>query len=401
MKVLMVFHAPPFPPDIGPSRRHYHVLMEVMKRHDVHVLSLGTKDDRERLLAHTGLPPSRVIFVAGDRTRPRKALRSAMYLMTARSDFRRLRLGALQRHLDRLTCPNAFDVVYFSTAMLGCYRLPGSVPLVGDTHNVEHDNLARAAAAAPEPWRRLHFRAQAVLTRREERAHLQKFDIVCATSSRDRELLMRAAPRARVEVIPNGIDLDKYAAPIVDGHERGRILFTGLMSYYPNQHAVLRFVRHVWPLVQTRVPGARFVVAGADPPSSIRALASDQIEVTGRVPDVRPFYSRASAFAVPLSIGGGTRVKVLEAMAMGVPVVSTSLGCEGLDVVDGRSVLLADSDRAMADALVRVLQVPALTASLRAHGATVAKSYDWRRIGTLLDAVIRTAAALPGPCRAH
>lgn len=86
---------------------------------------------------------------------------------------------------------------------------------------------------------------------------------------------------------------------------------------------------------------------------------------------------------------------------MGVPVVSTSLGCEGLDVVDGRSVLLADSDRAMADALVRVLQVPALTASLRAHGATVAKSYDWRRIGTLLDAVIRTAAALPGPCRAH
>jgi glycosyltransferase involved in cell wall biosynthesis len=109
------------------------------------------------------------------------------------------------------------------------------------------------------------------------------------------------------------------------------------MSYYPNVHAVLRLVRGILPLVRERVPHARVVVAGADPPASICALAGEAVEITGRVADIRPCYAQAHALVVPLAIGGGTRVKVLEALAIGVPVVSTTVGCEGLDVNDGES----------------------------------------------------------------
>ncbi|HTI38147.1 MAG TPA: glycosyltransferase [Vicinamibacterales bacterium] len=409
MKILMVFHAPPYPPDIGPSRRHYHVLMETVARHDVTVLSLGSPVDRTALLDHTRLDPSRVHFVRGDRTPTRKALRAATCLATARSDFCRLRRKGVQRRLDRLMAAESFDVVYFSTVMLGCYRLPRGVPLVGDTHNVEHDNLARAASTAPEGWRRLYYRVQAALTKREERVHLRKFQIVCATSARDRDVLKRLAPEASVRIVPNGIDLQKYSLRGDTGTERGLILFTGLMSYYPNVHAVLRFAKDVFPLIARRVPAARFVVVGANPPATIRALASDRIEITGRVPDVRPYYARASVAVVPLSIGGGTRVKVLESMATGVPVVSTALGCEGLDVAHEHSVLLADSDQALADAVVRVLRSPVLASSLSSHGREVAVRYDWKRIAPVFDDIVHAAAARGAPtmqstagaCRAY
>jgi glycosyltransferase involved in cell wall biosynthesis len=395
MKVLMVFHAPPYPPDIGPSRRHYHVLTETMRRHEVTVLSVGSAADRDRLLDHTGLDRARVRFVNADRSRARKLIRASGCLLSGRSDFGRLRLPAMQRALDAAVSAERFDAVYCSTVMLGCYRLPRRIPLVGDTHNVEHDALARAAAAAPERWRRWHFAVQAALTRREERRHLRKFDVVCATSFRDRELFRRLAPGLRVEVVPNGIDLEKYTPPAAQRREPGLLLFIGLMSYYPNQHAVLRFVRQVLPRIRERMPQARLMIVGADPPARIRALACDSVHVTGWVPDVRPYYARAHVSVVPLWIGGGTRVKVLESMAMGVPVVSTSLGCEGLDVENERSVLMADGDAALTAAIVRVLRTPTLALSLSEHAREVAAAYDWRDVGRTLDDVLRTGGRQP------
>jgi glycosyltransferase involved in cell wall biosynthesis len=169
------------------------------------------------------------------------------------------------------------------------------------------------------------------------------------------------------------------------------MLFTGLMSYYPNQHGVLRFVECVLPRIVARVPHARLQIVGANPPASVRALTSPHVEVTGRVADVRPYYARAEAVVVPLWIGGGTRVKALEAMAMGVPIVSTPLGCEGLEVRDGRSVMIGDSDDALADRAVAVLTQPALRSALVAEAFPVAEEYDWRRVGLALEAVFRRA----------
>ena len=172
------------------------------------------------------------------------------------------------------------------------------------------------------------------------------------------------------------------------------MLFTGLMSYYPNQHGILRFTERVLPLVRARVPYARLRIVGANPSAAVRALASDHVEVTGRVPDVRPAYARADVSVVPLWIGGGTRVKALEAFAMGVPVVSTPLGCEGLDVRDGRSVLIGRTDEELADAIVALMTRPALRSALVAEGLAVADEYDWRRVGLALEAAFRRARRL-------
>jgi glycosyltransferase involved in cell wall biosynthesis len=397
VKILMAFHAPPYPPDIGPSRRHYHVLAETLKRHDVTVLSLGTPDDAAAFDERFGARVTHRAFVANSHKTAVNAVRCGWYLATGRSDFHRLRRRAFQQALDAVD-PRQFDLAYFSTTMLGCYRLPARLPLVGDTHNIEHDNLARASRETREPWRRGFYRLQARYTRREELAYASRFSIVCTTSERDRALLSALAPGVATSVVPNGIDLEKYRRPFGAAPKPGELLFTGLMSYYPNQHGVVRFTERVLPLVRARVPHARLRIVGANPPAAVRALASDHVEVTGRVPDVRPAYARADVAVVPLWIGGGTRVKALEAMAMGVPVVSTPLGCEGLDVRDGRSVLIGGSDEALADAVVSVMTRPAQRSALVAEGLALADEYDWRRVGLALEAVFRRARrAVNGP----
>jgi polysaccharide biosynthesis protein PslH len=395
MRILMAFHAPPYPPDIGPSRRHYHVLTETLKRHDVTMLSLGTADDREAFAGRFGDRQIPHVFIPNVRGAALNAARCGWFMATGRSDFHRLRRRAFQRALDDLVSADRFDLAYFSTTMLGCYRLPPHLPLVGDTHNIEHDNLRRAARHSSEAWRRAFYRTQASLTRREEIAYASRFSIVCTTSDRDRRLLS-ALVSVPTAVVPNGIDLEKYRRPADAVPVPGSILFTGLMSYYPNQHGVRRFVERVLPQVIARVPHARLRIVGANPPADVQALRSSSVEVTGRVDDVRPSYATAEACVIPLWIGGGTRVKALEAMAMGVPIVSTRLGCEGLNVGDGRSVLLADSDDALADGLVRVLTDQSLRGRLVAGASTVVPDYDWRRVGLALDEVFRAAARSVG-----
>jgi glycosyltransferase involved in cell wall biosynthesis len=399
MNILMVFHAPPYPPDLGPSRRHYHELTALLERgHRVSVLSYGDEVDERQFRDRFGEQCAHVRFVPLHPSAIGKALTRCWCMARARSDFARFNTRRFQRALDAMIASADYDLISFSTTMLGSLRLPAGIPLVGDTHNVEFDNLRRAFRETRHPILREYFRVQAALTRREEVAFARRFDLVCATSERDRDVLLAAVPEARVEVIPNGIDLEAHRRRHVV-RERGTILFTGLMSYYPNAHGIRRFLLEVFPRIVARMPHARVLVVGADPPAALRRLAGGPVTITGYVPDVRPFFERAGVYVIPLRIGGGTRVKALQAMAMGVPIVSTPLGCEGLNVADEKEVLFADAPAEFADAVVRVLQQDDVRDGLVQRAAERVREYEWSRVGDRLNDVFTAAAVRPAPVR--
>lgn len=386
----MVMHAPPCPPDLGPARRHFHELEQFLSRgHTVTVLSYGTADNEARFAECFGRRVARARFVPLHRSPVEKTCRRLWHLACGRSDLARLGTSAMQRALDEIVAADDFDVAWFSTTMLGAMRLPQHIPLVGDTHNVEFDNLRRAFEQAPPGPLREYFRIQTARTRREETAYARKFDVVCTTSGRDRAVLQAAAPGVRVEVVPNGVDLEAHQ-PRSGAGAHGTLVFTGLMNYYPNAHGMRWFVDEILPRVHADVPWARVLIVGAHPPPDITCVRPG-VSVTGYVPDVRPYIASAQAFVVPLKIGGGTRVKVLQAMAMGVPVVSTSVGVEGLGIRGCEHALVADDAEGFARAVVRLLESPAVGWRLARRAADHVRHFDWTRIGERLEHVAFSA----------
>jgi glycosyltransferase involved in cell wall biosynthesis len=234
--------------------------------------------------------------------------------------------------------------------VLGC-------PSVLFTHNVEAEIFARHVQVARDPlarwvWRDQHRKMQAF-----ERATLARFDRIIAVSERDREILTRDYGARDVSVIPTGVDLEAftYAEP----EPRPRVVFAGSMDWMANIDGIAYFMDEVWPKVAAAVPEAEMTVVGRSPQAQLVERARGlRWTFTGRVDDIRPHVRGAAAYVIPLRVGGGTRIKAFEAMAMGVPVVSTAVGVEGLDIVPGRHFLLGDTAEAMASGLVRLLTEP-------------------------------------------
>lgn len=388
MHVLFVFHASPCPPEIGPGRRHYHLVTEALKHHEVSVLSRGAAVERKAFLREFGGRCQEVVFIDDASPRWTRVLLRLWYTLTIRNNFRFASDRRLQGELDRILAAQKIDIVYFSTLLLGFCRVPIEVPAVSDTHNVEHDYFRRAASETANPLRKLYYYLQAAGTRRDEIAFGQRCRAVFATSARDAGLLQEMLPGQRVDVIPNGIDLDRLI-PSDRRAEPATLIFTGLMSYYANEHGIGWFLDRIFPLIQREVPSVRVLVVGARPPRWLIRRASEQIEVTGYVPDVKPYFARAQVCVVPLKIGGGTRVKVLEAMALRRPVVATSLGCEGLCVQHEKTALVADEPLAFAEATIRLLRDGDLVERITVEAyRTVQARYSWDRIGRKLSGVL-------------
>jgi len=199
-------------------------------------------------------------------------------------------------------------------------------------------------------------------------------------SGADRRLLLAANGSLRVEVSPNGVDTNHYR-PLPDSGNTAEMLFIGNMGYQPNADAALYFCTEILPLIRRRSADSKLWIVGIGPEASVRRLAGNGVFVTGGVPDVVPYYMRSKVCVVPLRAGSGTRLKILEAMALGRAVVSTSKGCEGLDVVDGEHILIADDSKEFAEQTVRLLTNNELRATIAARAREfVVASYDWDMI---------------------
>ena len=295
--------------------------------------------------------------------------------------------------LHALLAATEFDTVQLvSVHLIEYLNLIRAVPrrpaVIMDWHNIESELMFRYAAQTSNWVRRAIARRTAVLLQGVERRAIDNCDGITVVSERERTQLRACHPNANVHVVRNGMDCASYSCPDRRTAAPETLLFVGSMDYYANVDAVTGFVREVWPELSKRNPGLTFVIAGSKPTAAVRALASDRVRVTGTVDDIRPFYRTATVVVVPLRVGGGTRLKILEAMAAGVPVVSTRLGAEGLTVEDGKTIRLADSAGEMVISIDRLLHHEVERAALaRAASALVRRTYDWNVIGRELYGV--------------
>lgn len=262
------------------------------------------------------------------------------------------------------------------------------------THNVEAEIFERHALTTrgtPMGW---VWASQAAKMRRYEREAMQRYTRIVAVSERDAKKLAADSGRAEVDVIPTAVDLDffSWAPPAAATAQAPTVAFTGSMDWAANVDGVEFFLGEVWPLVLGQIPDARFVVIGRNPPASLQrqASATQGVELTGFVDDVRPHMRGAQAFVIPLRVGGGTRIKAFEAMAMGCPVVSTAIGIEGLEVEPDRHYLLRDTPAELAQGVVAVLT----DASLRQSLSTQARQVVEQRFGHLAAARVFEAICL-------
>jgi glycosyltransferase involved in cell wall biosynthesis len=272
------------------------------------------------------------------------------------------RTPAARLAVQRTLLPEAFDIVVFDFVHAAVLRPPDiDMATVCFTHNVEAEIFARHAEQARSALMRAVWSTQSQKMQRFEAQALRRFTSVIAVSERDAACFRERYGIVEPAVIPTGVDLQFFAwsaPPPVGVDTPPTVVFTGSMDWSANIDGVDNFLERVWPLVLKRAPSARFVVVGRSPPSALveRGRTTGGVTFTGFVDDVRPYVQRAHVFVIPLRVGGGTRIKAFEAMAMGCPVVSTAIGVEGLAVRPEEHYLLRNGAEEMADAIVALLE---------------------------------------------
>ena len=392
MKILFVCHTPLFPVDSGVVRRNAHILREATRGHEVSVLVLGSGHDEAGFRQNIGQYCRTTLKVDVHNIGWRRVLRVCLYIITGRPWVRHWHRAKVQGAIDKLCKDSSPDIVHLTTPLLRLYRYPSTARIVADAHNVEYDNLRRVAQQARSPLRKLLFFAFAWRLRTEEMRTTQSVDLLLTVSERDRGLFRALAPHTRSAVVANGVDLQEFSPTPRQRHARS-LVFVGMMNYHPNDAGIQYFLRHTFPLIRKEIPDVRLTIVGGNPSQTVRASASAQVRVTGLVPDVRPFMDEAEVLIVPLYAGGGTRLKLLEAMAVGIPAVSTTIGCEGLAVRDGEHLLIADTAEAFARAVVRLLIDQPLRESLALRATQlVYSSYGWEKIGETLRSLYGSVA---------
>lgn len=399
---MRVLHFAPrvcWPLDTGAKLRNYHLARVLSEQTDITLLAFTDREaqsiaDLERFY-------EQVITVRRDAGYTRsKILRGAL----GRTPLPVLNYttDSMKRALESVLSKQEFDVVQVESIHLMAYlsimRAARHRPLIiCDWHNIESELMRRYAEREPSLLRRAYARKTARLMSECERRALNEFDAHLAVSQRDAGRLRRLNSDARVFVIENGVDTAYYSdQQIEQAHAQSRvsdaagapnrIVFVGSMDYHANVDGAVNFAREVWPSLHNRQTELIFTIVGRDPAPEVRDLATiPGVEVTGTVDDVRPFYREAVAAIAPLKVGGGSRLKILEAMAAGVPVVSTTLGAEGLDVRHDENILIADTNEQLVDAISALVGNEEMRKRLAACGrALVSSRYDWSTLGANL-----------------
>ncbi len=383
MEILFLSRWFPYPPDNGSRLRIYHLLKHLSARFAVDLVTFATEPVEEAqrssllefcrsvtVLPYRPFQPSGFKAITGFFYRwPRSVLD------TYNPAFQKAARSAWEQHQHGLVIASQVDMALYAL------RLPARARLLEE---VELTTLYEQHQASDSPMHQLRYQLMWQKWQAYTRWLLAQFDGCTAVSELEGRRVNEAAPnsRARLAVIPNGVDLS--GCPESYGERQpGRLVFSGALSYSPNLDAMTYFLECIYPTVRAEFPSAELVITGKVDQSVIEKLPhTDGVSFSGYLEDVRPVVGTAWASVVPLRQGGGTRLKILEALGLGTPVITTSKGAEGLDLLAGQELLIADDPGKFADAVVRVLKDASLRQQLGQNGRqAVAARYDWSLIG--------------------
>jgi sugar transferase (PEP-CTERM/EpsH1 system associated) len=395
MRILMISHFVPFPPNTGALQRNFNLLREIALSHEVHLVTLTQKallPDKARLdeaisRVSQYCKTIRVFPIPSDKSPFRWYSMLLINLLSGLPySVKRFFSSAMNNEVGKIIRESAIDVIHVDTIDLAQYvsSITG-IPMVLNHHNVESDLLRRRAHNASNPLVKWYAHMQAGRLSAYEKRMMPLFHDNLAVSTIDKTVLERMCPRARLSVVPNGTDTEFFTPS--DRKQEYTLIFAGGLNWYPNKDAMIHFCTCILPTIVKECPQVRMQIIGQDPPKELAGFSSQKlpVDVLGFVPDVREYFAAAAMQVVPLRVGGGTRLKILDALAMGKAVVSTSIGEEGLELVNGRDLLIADTDDDFAKKVIMLINNKELRRTLGRNGrATVEQKYSWKVITPLL-----------------
>jgi glycosyltransferase involved in cell wall biosynthesis len=392
MKILLITSNLPYPPITGGKIRVWHLLQLIAQCHDVTLLSLLDSADDIRFLPHLHQYCTRVETVVKQRQRSRgklllRLLRTMLQGQPPRNGV--AHYDEMKRRLQEVVSSQSFDIIHIEQSHMAPYiefiaNASNAARLITlyDVGATQYERILKIESNLQQRfWTWLDW----LFLRRWEPIYLARhFDQCIVVSPVDRALLHQANPALDLAVVPNGVAAAQCSL-LPEAPDSKDILLIGKMGYAPNVDGAIFFCKEILPLVKQQIPNARLLIVGWNPPGAVRALASDDVIVTGYVESVVPYYQRSFVSVIPLRAGGGTRLKILESMALGRPVVSTTTGCEGLAVTHGENILIADTPADFAARTIELLNDEGLRRHLIVNGRRLVETtYDWEVIAQQL-----------------
>ena len=402
MKILWLSHLVPYPPKGGVLQRSYNLIREVSKYHEITLLAFtqtkllkamfstfeaGLREAKEELDKFCNY----VEFIEI----PCESTGYGQYMLALKSIFSNdpysinwLKSENMQAAIGRVIKESQFDLVHFDTISLAPYisRIPG-IPKVLDHHNIESHMMLRRAEQETGILRRKYFLLEGKKLARYEEQICREFDMHITCSSLDSDRLLRVDPSLAVQVIPNGVDVEYYF-PMYENEEENNLIFAGGLGWYPNADAMQYFAREIWPQLKKHHPDIVMNVVGKDPSQELIKLAEQDknFRVHGFVDDVRDYISKSSVYVCPIRNGGGTKLKILDACAMGMAIVSHPVACEGLEVSDGENILLASTPDEFIEKIIKLVRDLDLRRYIGINARnTSVKVYNFTKIGHRLS----------------
>lgn len=400
MKILILGDRLLVPADTGGKIRSFNLFKRIAKRHEVVYLSLVYPNDKKEYIDEM---ESTGIRVVGIHWKESEKYSIKFYLELLRATFSRYPYIMKKYFSDNMVQSLKEEVSKGDYDLILCDFLQPALNLRGISeiptllfqHNVEAVIRKRHYKEERNLIKKLCFYIEWKKLFQWEKIICSKLDYVITVSQKDTETIQKDYSVFSVKEIPTGVDTE-YFTPADNVSIRNNLIFTGSMDWLPNEDAMLYFCQEIFPLIRQGIPDIKLTIVGRNPTKSIQRLGQDDpsVIVTGRVEDIRPFMRESGVYIVPLRIGGGTRIKIYEAMAMGIPIVSTDIGAEGLPVAHNKNILLSNDPEEFSVSVIRLLKEPELYKKIWEEGRElVVEKYGWENAASSMEEIFQKVLA--------